>query len=103
MESKFKPGDRVKIVIYGHLIWINKRETVKGVPVKPEGVISENETTWFIDIRPELVGKEDTVRGSYNYLYGNKGQESEMIDRQKCQYCLIDSGAWFAEFQLEKI
>lgn len=73
-------GDRCKIVKYGHCIW-TKKEAYKemfeagytGGKEKPDGIIKENETIYYHDIRPEFVGQEVIItnisetQGKYGY------------------------------------
>lgn len=88
--QKFKAGDRVRIVKYGHLIFSFEKGEEKA-----------------IDIRPEYVGKEATVVGSYFDLY-RKGysKEDPNMERDRKQYHLdgiLGKEAWWNEGQLELI
>jgi hypothetical protein len=63
-DTKFKVGDRCKIVNYGHLIWSHKevwKEAYKAgftTKDKPDNIIAEDENIWYHDIGTELLGKE---------------------------------------------
>lgn len=89
--QKFKAGDKVRIINYGHLVW---------------QVGGGKEISW-VDISPELVGKQATVDGSYadfielgkpNFL-GHRNEQNEK------QYALlgVSKHAWYNEEQLELI
>lgn len=62
MESKFKVGDRVRIVKYGHLIWANKSNRTTFNAVKAMGkTYKETKKVLYVDIRPEHIGKETVI------------------------------------------
>jgi len=73
MSSKFKPGDKVKIINYGSVIWMN-----------------EDGKFVFYDMTPELVRQTAIV----NKVDLNQG---------KYKYSLIgpNKTAWYNENQLE--
>ncbi len=87
-------GDKVRIVNYGHPIWINKLadeyhfndEGLSSLPT-----IDEDEQFKWKDLRPELVGVEGIVTG----LSSDKKQYSLDTNR--------GAMAWFGEGQLELI
>lgn len=57
MESKFKVGDKCRIVNFGHLVWENKSEPIKmNLPT-----YCESENTRWVDLNPELIGKEVVI------------------------------------------
>jgi hypothetical protein len=98
--QKFKAGDRVRIVGYGHPIFFMKKGFKEDWKKdQPDNIIQENETMWWVDMSPEEVGQEATVEGSYTDLYGGKDK--------KPTYSLIRNNgskcAWFDEQQLELI
>lgn len=101
--SKFKIEDKVRIVKYGHLYWINKNPIIGTKPTKPYNTIHEDCTTYWVDMQPELIGKEDIIMGSYYDLYGHANQPKDIIEREKKQYSLVNSGSWFNENQLELV
>lgn len=94
--SKFKSGDKVKIILYGHLYWIFKKEY--GIyfkegyasTKKPKHIYKETEDVYLIDLQPELVGQKAIV---------DKTSEGDTI------YKLIGPNkvAWYNEEQLELI
>lgn len=93
MKSKFKIGDKVRIVRYGHLLWSSKNHEspmVTGFPV-----IFEDDTFTYHDMRPELLGKKMIVvevsicQGKSGYVLDNEGGSDRM--------------AWFSDQQLELI
>jgi len=79
MEQKFKIGDRVKIVNYGHRIISYK-------PLIGAKLLGPNE----YDIRPEMVGKVGAI-----YEVGKSGYGIDLDGRGK--------HAWYDKVQLEKI
>lgn len=78
MVSKFKVGDSVRIIKYGHLFWSYDN---------PESVIP----TWY-DMSPELIGQIGIVV---------KATRTQGI----CHYALKGPSkyAWYNEEQLEKV
>jgi hypothetical protein len=87
MESKFKIGDKVKVVNYGHLMWVNKKIGGKfNLPI-----VKETETYVCYDTNKGIVGNSGIVKdvketqGFFNYsLSGIKGKS-----------------AWYTEDQIE--
>ena len=83
-------GDKVKIVNYGHPIWVNKKveELKLSFPL-----IREDENVRILDMSPDLIGQEGIVsevsmtQGIPNYaIEGIKGKH-----------------AWYQEGQMEMI
>lgn len=58
MITKFKEGDKVKIVKYGAPIWEHKNSGLN----LPYPIIEENETTWWKDMLPQIVGRTGIIR-----------------------------------------
>jgi hypothetical protein len=79
---KFKIGDKVRIINYGHAIWMNKSSG----ETPPFPIIAENDSLWWMDMCPDRVGKTGIVD---NELNGD--------------YSVYDIGAWFTEAQLELV
>ena len=78
--GKYKTGDKVRIVNYGHLIWIHENEIMNYD--KSIGVfLGKNGFMHWYDIRPEKIGRiyvvanENDMGGSYqlNNLDGSYG------------------------------
>jgi len=97
MENKFKVGDKVKVINYGHLIWQNKtnqdleRQFHKehGFTYKELPVLSDDGKTQWLDLSPELVGKEgvvDKISDSGDYALNG-----------------LSKYAWYSEKQLELV
>ena len=90
MEAKFKKGDKVKVIKYGHLIWEHKSSEAL---VSAFPTVFEDDTFRYLDMCPVEVGKTGTVtkislvQGIYNYTL--KGQ--------------VNKKAWYDEQQLELI
>ena len=82
-------GDKVRIINYGHAIWLNKGDDLVGCVL-----LREMENKDLIDIHPELVGREGVIQ----HVRKLKGEES-------CYSLSGISGktAWYAQEQLEKI
>jgi hypothetical protein len=112
--GKFKPGDKVRIVKYGHPIFYKKEgyykmmeylhyepsffELLMGIehPVRepyvqtpPSHLIWEDENYFTKDISPELVGQEGTIAEYYGGSYSIDG--------------IPGKHAWYDEEQLELI
>lgn len=83
--SKYKVGDKVKIVNYGHLMWSHKKMSFP--------VVSEDGGIVWMDMSAELVGQEGVV----NKITITQGNPEYGIDgiKGKC--------AWYNENQLEKL
>lgn len=96
MKSKFKIGDKVKIINYGHILWESKESYKKHFEAgrykteRPKNLISEDEDFFFIDIRPDILGQKGVV---------DKVSE----DQGKISYSISGIGAWYSEKQMEKI
>lgn len=117
--QKFKIGDKVRIVNYGHSTYFSKSnyyELSKGInqttiPVetylmwgkkmtdeeinkiegsyKPENIITETDDLWCCDMSPELVGKEGIIEGSYYDLCGKETDLPEIKLRKQREYSII--------------
>ena len=92
---RFKVGDVIRIVGYGHQIWYMKEEWArmyaKGLvsSEKPKNLIKEDEITFIVDMSPELVGKTGkVVSASSTGVYSLSG---------------VSKRAWYYEEQLELI
>lgn len=86
-QSKYKVGDKVEIVNYGHIIWQSKHSGEAKMDLK---LHSEDKDIWFFDSNPELIGKvgiitKKTQRGAYS-IDGIPGKS-----------------AWYGEDQLKLI
>lgn len=85
-SPKFKVGDKVRVIKYGHLIWQNKPEEVRlGFKVYEE----TDSLVWY-DMRPEKIGKEGVV-------------VNVSITQGIPKYSTDPLGAWLDEEQLEKV
>ena len=60
MESKFKIGDKCKIVKYGHLIRENKKMEGQSLDLP---TYYEDDMFRWVDIGPERIGKEVIIAG----------------------------------------
>lgn len=106
MEAKeerkpiYQPGDRVRIIKYGHVLWESKQQRKEMVKSgysskeKPDNILYEDEQTYWFDHNPEMVGKiaivdkVSMVQGVPHYsLRGLKPTEKS---------------SWYYETQLEK-
>lgn len=96
-ETKFKIGDKVKVVNYGHLIWQNKtnqdaeRKFHKdnGIPYQELPIVSDDGKTQYLDLHSDLVGKEGVVADiSSSGDYALSG---------------LSKYAWYSEIQLELV
>jgi hypothetical protein len=133
-EQKFKPGDRVRVIKYGHPIWISKAmwtdmaqaeahfkeaeyELWSGSPPetpiqpkeKPDNILSEDGNIWTVDMRPEIVGREGIVKGSYADMIesGDPRYAGGSRDERNQSTYIVDGipekSAWYDEQQLELI
>lgn len=88
----FKSGDKVRIINYGHIMFMRKDDEYK-----PDNILFENEYIYRIDMMPQIVGKEGIIKGSYFDLYGNG---------RKDEYCIEGipgKTSWYNQAQLEPI
>ena len=78
-------GDKVRIVNYGHLVWVSKNES------KPnKSIIMSDADRWWVDMAPELVGQTGLVQ--------------KVIETQNViSYSVYKVGSWFSEGQLELV
>ena len=57
MSNNLKVGDKVEIIKYGHILWINTNEKFNAnFPI-----IQQNSTTIWYDSQKELVGQVGTI------------------------------------------
>jgi hypothetical protein len=85
-RSKFKEGDKVEVVRYGHLYWSYEKEPIKHIDYDP--VVK----CYLYDMSPELVGQ--------------KGVVTEVTKTQgKYQYSLsgLSKSSWYDEKQLKAV
>jgi len=68
METKFKVGDQVKIINYGHPIWAHNSETM---PISFP-VIWVGDDTKVYDMSPELIGQTGVI-DKVNITQGKDG------------------------------
>lgn len=122
--NKFNIGDKVKVINYGSLMFINKSnykeeskffnqlgaklewslltgETLSEDRLskiegedKPKNILSETDIYWTCDSNPELIGQKGVV----TKVGGFQGQENYIY-----QYSIEGIGAWYNESQLELI
>lgn len=89
-KPKYKVGDRVKIIKYGHLFWLNK--SVTDISEETPVFFEDDDFLWF-DMSPELVGKI--------------GYVSEVTITQEISQYALDGikskSAWYDEGQLRKL
>lgn len=92
MENKYKIGDKVTIVNYGHLMWINTKLMQTDYYEKMTALKEDGYFKWY-DMQPELVGKKGVVNKVTNTQnkpkYGLSG--------------IAGKSAWYDEEQLELI
>jgi hypothetical protein len=115
--SKFKKGNKVRIIRYGHLQFYFDIESLNNfknlerktnkklenlllwgdINVEEEDedkdysdlVLGKDKNGWLIiDNSPYLVGKEGIIKGSYFDLYGGTNDEKEN-NRRKSEYSII--------------
>ena len=86
MEQKYHKGDKVRIVHIGWPMWE-----------------SENGEQVIYDSKPEYIGHEGEIVGSYDDLYPNPGREQNgpIGYTIKWPEGTIGTVAWFHEYQLE--
>jgi len=99
--SKFKKGDKVRIINYGHLYWENKsirNEYFKQLIVDtliPKNIVKETDDIYWCDLRPELVGKEAIIETiSFTNTIPNYG----LYFTERHSY-----SSWYSENQLELV
>jgi hypothetical protein len=92
--TKFKVGDRVTIINYGHIGWIHKEEFERLTriygPTKLK-IIHEEDKMLSYDLRPELLGEEAVI---------TKAIVTQGIDKYSLAF---DKGSisWFTNDQLK--
>jgi 23S rRNA-/tRNA-specific pseudouridylate synthase len=95
-ESKFKTGDKVRIVGYGSIMWVTK--SYREPPLKTSGpfdldtILYQDNDFMVVDTRRNLVGQEGVV-------------EKSQITQGKISYAIQGPSiyAWYDEKQLELI
>lgn len=84
MKPKFKIGDKVKVIKYGSLLWRFKSE--ENMPTAR--IYREEGNVEWIDINPQIIGKEGIVASVGTYV---------AVDG------IPEKFAWYDEEQLELI
>lgn len=80
-KTKFKVGDKVEIIKYGHLVWVQER-----------GVAGEK------DLLPELIGKQGIIIKANAIDYSSfKGRDQYSIDGIPAKI------AWYDNEQLKLV
>jgi len=88
-ELKYRVGDSVKIVKYGHPVWEHKA----AYPDPYKGrcpIIFENEQFRVLDIAPELIGRSGIV-------------VIATLTQGQAMYSIDGIGSWYVNNQLELI
>lgn len=85
-ETKYKPGQKFKVINYGHLIWENKKapDQLSNLPT-----YREDEIFKWVDIRPEYVGM--------------KGIIEKAVKSQGKDIYATSIASWFSNEQIEII
>lgn len=108
MGQKFKAGDKCRIVNFGHPLHVNKTQwqislDPKLIEInKPDNILFEDDKFYVIDIAPDYVGQEVTIKGSYFDLYGSENSSEEKKQSEQNMYS-TSLFAWAKEAQLELI
>jgi len=95
-QPELKVGDTVKIVNYGHWIymprsqWEMQQKEFNFTQEKPDNVIKEEEDGWYYDINPDMVGRIGVV-------------SSISSDGKDYSLDIVGKVAWYQRQQLEKI
>lgn len=96
-ESKFKPGDRVRVINYGAIFHVMGGD--EAIP-KEWPILAIQDGITYVDPLSEIIGKEGTVIGSYHDLYGGE-QEGSYKDYHVTG--IPEKCSWYHEGQLELI
>jgi len=101
MKSKFVIGDKVKVVNYGSLMWVNKKSRDYEVFWKDTSypVLNEKEGLITLDWKPELVGMVGIVRT----VSASKDIEGNIINFSYSLSGIKEKAAWYDEIQLEMV
>lgn len=86
MDSKFKVGDKVRVIRYGHPFW--SWQKIPGAKL-----LSKDKSPYWYDMSPDLVGKEGTICK----VTSTQGDIQYAINGISGKY------AWYDEEQLEKV
>lgn len=90
MEARYKVGDRVRVVHYGHAIWEHKSEDIS---VSSFPIIQQSDEWIVRDMSPEMIGREGIVK-------------TVSLAQGKPSYALSEikgKAAWYNEDQLELV
>lgn len=90
-ETKFKLGDKVRVICYGGLMWQNKHHEPE--PITSYPLLSEDENIRVYDTDPGLIGKEGII---------SKAQKSQGKDQYSIDG-IPGKIAWYDNGQLELI
>jgi len=95
-------GDRVRIVNYGHLLWVSKSDENNSLYLNVNTlknkypIIYEDKNFYIMDMNPSLVGKTGIIEHITKYENNNK-------EASKCGVRFDDGSytSWFDEKQIE--
>jgi hypothetical protein len=95
---KYKEGDKLKVINYGHPIWSSKKEWQKAhesglANEKPSNIIYETEDYYVWDMTPSVIGQSGIVKTAMV----THGVPAYSIDGIK------GKSAWYDEQQLELV
>lgn len=87
IETPFKKGDKVRVIKYGHLMYMSKRFDIpRAWPL----VFEDSGMRWY-DMSPHLVGKEGVVE-TVQFIQGNYSYSIDGI---------LEKRSWYNHDQLE--
>lgn len=87
-EATYKVGDKVRVVNYGHAMWVHKSFGESSLPL-----IKEYESVRVVDLQPDLIGQQGVV-----------GQV--VIIQERPSYVvegISGKSSWYYEDQLEAV
>jgi len=90
-------GDRIRIVNYGHKLLFSRdknRNMDRERFAKNFPLIDEDDTFYYYDLRPELVGQEGEIANKIPH---------GMLTKYSVQFDSGNRVSWFSDNQLEKI
>jgi hypothetical protein len=92
--TKFKTGDRVRVVKYGHLIWSNTEITDSQPGIRFYSVETyDTRKNYLYDIAPDVVGQEGVIV---------KATQTQGIDQYSIDG-IKGKSSWYNNDQLEKL
>lgn len=102
MKVKFKIGDKVRVINYGHKMWMHKDVINHPQWHKDTPILKEEENILWCDVEPSLVGKIGEIREVVQVKRISADGNEESVGQYSING-IPQKVAWYQEDQLELV